>query len=149
MNAIDFLIKEHNKVKAMFADINESPHRDDTKKKLLNNLFDELLRHETMEHKLWYPHFKNDKSLNDTIKHLLQEENASEKLISQFSKVKSQDEWEEKLAKLEQDVIHHAADEEHNLFPEVKKILTESQLNEIGKEMMQFKKDYPAFVAKI
>ena len=56
MNAIDFLIKEHEKVKKMLADIADDSHREETKHKMFASLCDELIRHEVMERTVWYPH---------------------------------------------------------------------------------------------
>jgi hemerythrin superfamily protein len=142
MNAIDFLIKEHNKVRQMLVDISDESHRDETKKKIFNSLCEDLLRHEAMEHKIWYPHFKNDKRLNDTVKHLLTEEKGAEKAIKQFENITTQQAWEEKFSKFKKDVEHHANEEEQKLFPEVKKILSDEELNKIGKEMYAFKNDH-------
>lgn len=140
MNAIDFLIKEHQKVRKMLADINDHSHRDETRRKRFDLLCDELLEHEETEHKKWYPYFKNDERLNRTVKHLVSEENAAEKAIRQFDNVKTQEEWEEKFLKFKRDVEHHAYEEEHDLFPEVRKLLSEEELDKIGKEMYEFKK---------
>lgn len=140
MNAINFLKDEHERVKAILADINDGSHRDSTKKNLFAGLCQDLIRHETMEHKLWYPHFKN--KLSDTVKHLLTEEKSAEKAIKAFNNVKTQNEWDEKFSKFKKDVEHHAHEEEHELFPQVVKILDEEQLEAIGKEMRAFKKEY-------
>src|SRR3984885_12372895 len=99
MNAIDFLIKEHDKVRQALADIYGDSHREETKKKIFDSLCQDLIRHETMEHTIWYPHFKYDKRLNDTVKHLLTEEKSAEKAIEQFNHIKTKQAWEEKFSK--------------------------------------------------
>ncbi len=144
MNAIDFLIKEHNKVRQMLKEISAESHRGEAKKNLFEILCDDLLRHETMEHKVWYPHFKNNSKLSDTVKHLLTEEKSTEKAIAQFDNLKTEAAWEEKFSKFRKDVIHHAAEEERDLFPEVRKLLSEAELEQIGKEMQAFKKEHIA-----
>ncbi|MES2505009.1 MAG: hemerythrin domain-containing protein [Myxococcota bacterium] len=142
MNAIDFLISEHNKVRKTMADISDDSHREETKHKLFEELKADLLRHEEMEQTVWYPHFRNHKDLKDTVKHLLVEENGAEKALKSFDKKMDQDEWEMKFKKLKQDVEHHAKEEEKELFPEVKRILDEDTLEKIGKEMREFKQQY-------
>ncbi|MCL9683641.1 hemerythrin domain-containing protein [Legionella maioricensis] len=142
MNAIDFLIKEHNHVRQALAEIDNPSHQEETKRKMFQTLCQDLIRHETMEHQVWYPHFKNAQRLNPTVKHLLSEEKIAEKIIKQFDHIHAQQEWEQKFSKLKHDVEHHATEEEQKLFPEVKKLLTEDDLEKIGLDMFHFKQDY-------
>ncbi|BCA96003.1 hemerythrin [Legionella antarctica] len=143
MNAIDFLIKEHNDVRHALAKIEENSLHDETKRQMFQSLCQDLIRHETMEHVVWYPHFKNDQRLNPTVRHLLSEEKTAEEIIKQFEHIDAQQEWDRKFSKLKNEVEHHADEEEEKLFPEVKKILTEDDLEKIGLDMFHFKKDYP------
>lgn len=140
MNAIDFLIKEHDKVRKILNDISDNSHHETTKKKMFDDLTKELIRHEKMEHQIWYPHFKN--KLSQTVQHLVKEEQSAEKAIKKMENIDAPDTWETKFAKFKKDVEHHATEEEKDLFPEVRKILDEAQLEKIGKEMYAFKQDY-------
>jgi len=144
MNAIDFLVKEHHRVRKTLTEINNESHREDTRKKMFDALCQDLLLHEEMEHKKWYPHFRDDKRLNQTVKHLLTEEKGAEKAIHQFDNVKSYEEWEQKFLKFKRDVEHHAYEEEHDLFPEVRKLFSEEDLEKIGQELYEFKQEHRA-----
>ncbi len=144
MNAIDFLIKEHEKVRHILAEISDNSHRNQTRMHLFDDLCHDLLRHEEMEHQVWYPHFKNDKRLSDTVQHLVSEENKAEKAIAHFQDIQTQEAWEKQFNKLKHDVEHHAQEEEQNLFPEVRKLLSEEQLEKIGIAMYHFKQKYDA-----
>jgi len=137
MNAIDFLIKEHNRVRKMLRTIsNESQHYE-MQKKQFQALSQDLIRHETMEHEVWYPHFKD--KLPDTVKHLLTEEQHAEKAIKKMKELKTEEEWQQQFLKFKNAVEHHASEEETNLFPEVAKILSEKELEEIGMELFDYK----------
>lgn len=142
MNAITFLIKEHDKVRRGLKEIGNKSHRYTTKKSLLNALCRDLLIHEDMEHKVWYPHFKNNKKLKAEVKHLLSEEKGAENAIKKLKAIKSEEEWEEKFYKFKKDVEHHAHEEEHKLFPNVEEMLDEDQLELIGKDMRKFKRKF-------
>lgn len=142
MNAIDFLIKEHDAVRKTLAEIDSSP-REQTKMRLFNALCQDLLRHETMEHQLWYPHFKNDQRLSATVKHLLGEEKGAEKAIKKLTNLSSYDAWQEQFARFKKDVEHHAAEEENDLFPEVLTLLSPEDLEQIGLDMHHFKVNHP------
>ncbi|KTC99508.1 hemerythrin domain-containing protein [Legionella erythra] len=139
MNAIDFLIKEHNRVRKMLADINDASHREETRRKLFAVLSQDLIRHEKMEHTVWYPHFKD--RLDDTVKHLVSEEKGAERAIRQLDETATAATWEEKFSKFKKDVEHHATEEEQILFPKVKTLLSEDELEKIGQQMFHFKQD--------
>jgi hemerythrin superfamily protein len=142
MNAIDFLIKEHNKVRGLFVDLNENNHREDTKRNIFEAIRDNLIRHEKMEQTIFYPKLKSNKDLHEKIKHLIDEEKDAKKLIMHLDKIKNSPAWEEELIKLQKDVEHHANEEEKELFPHVRKLIDEDELVEIGKEMREFKENY-------
>lgn len=138
MNAIDFLIKEHEKVKNTFSEIADPSHKPETKRKMLHELCGKLLAHETMEETLWYPNFARNDAVKEIVKHLIAEEKEAEKTIHQFEKIVTQEEWEKKFIQFRSDVEHHAAEEEHKLFPKVRQILNENDLESIGKKLREF-----------
>lgn len=142
MNAINFLINEHNKVRKILTDLSHSAHHAAAKNEIFDNLCHELLRHEAMEHKVWYPHFRNNIKLDKTVKHLLTEEKHAEKAIAEFNKIRTQNEWEKKFTEFKKAIEKHANEEEDKLFPNVEKILDEELLERIGEEMQEFKKKY-------
>jgi hemerythrin superfamily protein len=143
MNAIQLLIQEHNKVRTTLKEIVGSSDFD-KKKELFKSLRYDLIRHEKMEQTVWYPHFQNSDKLDDTVKHLIKEEKEAHQEIQDISHTFSDDEWESKFKKFKDDVEHHASEEEDKLFPQVKKILSDEELEKIGKEMMAFEHQYDA-----
>ncbi len=140
MNAIDFLIKEHNKVRTMLDDIADEAHHFETQQKRFALLAQDLIRHEHMEHTVWYPHFKS--KLPEAVQHLAKEEQGAEKEIKKMNELKTPTVWKEHFSKFKKDVEHHAQEEEKELFPEVEKILSEAQLLAIGAEMAAYKKEH-------
>lgn len=138
MNAIQFLLKEHNNVRRQFADI-ESTASFSTRKKMFDALCKELIKHEKMEQQFWYPHFKNDKNMDEKVQHLIAEEKEAASTIKQFEAVSTQEHWEKIFEKFKKNIEHHAFEEEHKLFPKVENILSTEQLEKIGKQMQEFK----------
>jgi hemerythrin superfamily protein len=141
MNAIDFLTNEHAHLRHTLMTISNNSLQEEAKQKIFNSLCRELIRHEEMEHKLWYPCFKN--KLSGSVKHLLTEEKHAEKEIKRFDKISDNHIWEEKFTKFRRELERHAREEEHDLFPEVKKLLSDDDLERIGVEMYQYKKEHP------
>jgi hemerythrin-like domain-containing protein len=140
MNAIDFLCKEHSRVRTMLRDISDASHHFETQRKKFATLADDLIRHETMERTVWYPHFKN--KLPGTVQHLVSEEKHAERAIKQLDELESKEAWRHHFLKFKENVEHHAEEEEDELFPEIKKLLSEQELDEIGEKMYDFKKNY-------
>ena len=114
MDAITFLIKEHDKVRKVLKTISKS-RRYTTKKTRFKVLCRDLIRHESMEQKIWYPHFKKSKKIKSEVKHLLSEEKHAEKEIKKFKIIKTEEEWNEKFSKFKKAVEQHADEEEHEL----------------------------------
>jgi iron-sulfur cluster repair protein YtfE (RIC family) len=137
MNAITFLRKEHEKIRQSLTEISHASQPDMMKKKF-QALSQELMMHETMEQKIWYPRFKSHPNLDETIKHLILEEQHAEKKLKALEASKTDAEWKEKFTKLKQEIEHHAAEEEKKLFPHIEKILGKGELEEIGEEMQEF-----------
>ena len=142
MNAIEFLIKEHDKVKRILNEIEDDSKQFETKRRLFQEVGHALIRHENMEQDLWYPCFKNNNLLDERVKHLLTEEKHAEKAIKELSEVQAPADWEEKFAQFKKNVEHHAQEEEQMLFPAVKKILSEKELEKIGFEMNKYKQSH-------
>lgn len=139
MDAIKFLLKEHQKVRRVLASIKKKPKGQKSKKTMFNNLCKDLIRHETMEETVWYPYLKKNLKLKTTISHLISEENMAEKEIKKINKIKEEDEWNKKFLKFSKAVLHHASEEEKYLFPKVKNALETKELNNLGKKMQVFK----------
>lgn len=138
MDAITYLISQHNKFRKTLKAINKMAN---PKLKLskFNALCKELTAHEKMEQKAWYPHLRKNKDLSDVIKHLMSEEQSAAKAIQKFKKTEYGLIWKLKFIKFKHDVEHHAAEEEQELFPKVRKLLTKSELTTLGTKMKKFK----------
>lgn len=142
MNAIKFLINEHDKVRKLMSEISDNSHKESIKKMMFDQLCHELVRHETMEHTIWYPKFEDiDLEVNKIVNHLITEEKKAEQLMKEFKDIKLLEKWEEKYFEFKNEIEHHANEEEEKLFPKIETFLSFELLNEIGKEMKEFKKE--------
>jgi hemerythrin-like domain-containing protein len=138
MDAIQYLRAEHSKVRKMLAAISKAAN-EKTKIKMFNTMSKDLLRHEQLEEKIWYPVLRKDKEMRDLIKHLVAEEKAAAKTITKLKTSKFGIIWRLKFYKFKHDVDHHAKDEEKELFPMARKYLSKTELNALGAQMRKFK----------
>lgn len=143
MNAIKFLTQEHLKVKTVLEKICDKKHRLEIRKKMFEELCCELIIHEKIEETLpsWYPQLKKIEKLDEIIRHLIKEEKEAEKAMKKFHPSDKKEEFNERFFDFKNDVEHHAAEEEKKLFPEVEKVFSSQELEEIGKEMRKYKKN--------
>lgn len=138
MDAITFLKKEHRTFRKSLTEIQKLSHGP-TKQKKFDALCQDLIRHETMEQKVFYPVLRKYPDLRDIIKHLLGEEKSAAAEIKKFNQASFEFMWDLRYIKFKHDVNHHAKEEESELFPKVKKLLTKEQLDVLGNKLQKFK----------
>lgn len=138
MDAIIYIRSQHTKIRKAFKAIGKTASLN-SKKTKLNALCKELVKHETMEQKAWYPVLRKNKTLANVIKHLVAEEKSAAKTIKSFKKSHFDLIWKLKYMKFKRDVEHHARDEEKKLFPKVRKIIPKKELMLLGTKLQKFK----------
>lgn len=137
-DAIDFLRSEHNNIRVMFRDIYPAQQPSAVRKRKFKNLVRFLTVHEHMEQRAWYPFLPVSKSL---IQHFMHDEAlAAAELRSFRSTPFESTEWWTKFDRLHRDVLHHASDEERNLFPAVARALSKPKLVKLKEQMQQYKR---------
>jgi hemerythrin superfamily protein len=138
MDAITYLRKEHSKFRKTLASIDKTT-QDTLKLKKFKIFCEDLVKHETMEQKKWYPVLRKKEKLRDVIKHLISEEKSAAQTIKKFNKKEVNLLWKIKFKKFKMDVDHHAKEEEQELFPKVRQLLNKKELNILGIKMKKFK----------
>lgn len=142
MDAIQYLRHEHANFRQQLAAIGKTA--DNTlKKKKFNAFCKQLVRHETMEQKIWYPVLRKDPELRNIIQHLIDEEKSAASAIKKFKNNSFEFIWNLRFYKFRHDVNHHAREEEQALFPLVRKKISKTVLNTLGVKMRKFKKSKP------
>ena len=141
MDAITLLRKEHSNVRKSLSEIQKLSHGP-IKQQKFDALCQDLIRHETMEQKVWYPALRKYPDLRDIIKHLVEEEKGAAAEIKKFNKASFEFIWDLRFIKFKHDVNHHAKTEESELFPKVNELLTKEQLKVLGDKMQKFKDSY-------
>jgi hemerythrin superfamily protein len=138
MDAINYLRKEHSKFRKLLKEIGKIDNEDRKQRKFATFCLD-LLQHEKMEQKVWYPTLRKDKDMKAVITHLLKEEKSAAQVIKELKKMELGLLWKLRFYKFSKDVDHHAKEEEKELFPLVRKRLSKPELNLLGTKMRKFK----------
>lgn len=137
MDAIELLKKDHKTVNDLFKsyhDEKDTNHKQET----ANKIFLELNIHAQAEEEIFYPAVQNSKikeEMKKLVTHAFEEHHVVKVLIAELQELEAGDEvFDAKLKVLQENVEHHVKEEESNLFPEVKKVLSQ-ELEELGNKI--------------
>lgn len=141
MNALKLLKDDHNKVRALFGQV-EASNTDKEKKELFKKIKQELEVHTHIEETIFYPAVIKKAEFEDLVKEGIQEHHQVDILIREITNLADDsDVFEPKLKVLMENVLHHAQEEEGEMFPKVKEKFSESELEDLGEKLEKEKKD--------
>ena len=134
MNAIELLESQHHEVDELFEQISETED-DEEVEQLFVQLADKLAIHAKIEEVHFYPAVKAA-STEDILKESLEEHLAAKRTIADLLDMDPSDEMFDAKVKVLQEMIeHHVEEEESELFPKVRKLLSADQLTALAQEM--------------
>ncbi len=134
MNALELLKQQHQEVKSLFARIDETDDPEE-KDELAQELSDNLAAHATIEEKLFYP-AAYDSSTKELLSEAVEEHLAAKRILADLLDLTSKDEsFDAKLKVLQEEIEHHVHEEEHELFPKVRKAMAPEELEALGERL--------------
>src|SRR5438309_12045607 len=132
MDAIELLKQDHKKVEKIFSEMEKSEAR----QKLFPELDRELSIHAEIEEKIFYPAAKGAEPTRDLVLESIEEHKQIKMVLADLGQTDMRTaEWTAGLKVLKEDVMHHVGEEENDLFPKVKKILSKEALEDLGTRM--------------
>jgi hemerythrin superfamily protein len=136
MDAIQLLKDDHKKVEKIFSDMEGKENR----QRLFPDLDRELSVHAEIEEKVFYPATKEAEPTRDLVLESIEEHKQIKMVLADLEQTdKTTEEWGAALKVLKEDVMHHVGEEESELFPRVKKVLSKQQLEDLGARMEELK----------
>ena len=136
MDAIELLKDDHKKVEKIFTAMESK----DDRQRLFPELDRELSVHAEIEEKIFYPAAKEAEPTRDLVLESIEEHKQIKMVLADLEQTdKTTDEWGAALKVLKEDVMHHVGEEEDELFPKVKKILSKEHLEDLGSRMEKLK----------
>lgn len=146
MDAITLLKKDHQLVRRLLGELESTTSRAAKKRReLLDKIEVNLKAHTTIEEEIFYPAFKDAGKKSDDDKmyfEALEEHRAAGDLV--LPDLLSTDVGSEKFsgrAKVLKELVeHHAGEEEKEMFPRAKKLMSKDELAALG-EQLQARKD--------
>lgn len=141
MNAIELLKADHDKVDRLFQKVKATD--EDEHKELFKKIKAELDVHTHIEEKIFYPRLKQEKELEDITLEGIEEHHQAKMFLRELANLTEDSEkFEPKLKVLMEDITHHVQEEEGEMFPKVEKVINAEELEKLGKEMEEEKKNF-------
>jgi hemerythrin-like domain-containing protein len=145
-NAIALLKKDHDTVRGLLGDLEKSAMRGGPKaQKLVAQIDTELKIHTTIEEEIFYPAFRDAVRSKDDKKmyfEALEEHHVVKLVLPEVDDTgKGGPEFAAKAKVLKELVEHHADEEEKEMFPEARKVLSRAELQDLGDRMQQRKQE--------
>lgn len=137
------LEKEHDEVESIFKKFKSLDEEDITERDaLFNELKDELKRHITFEETNLFPLIKDKQDKKDKIhdKTLegLEEHHVIKVLLEELDSLSSNKEkWTAKLKVLEETIEHHTMEEERDIFPISREVLSKEQIETLTQKLQR------------
>ena len=135
MNAIDLLKQQHREVEKLFKKIDKAGP--DEKEQFFDQLADALAVHAAIEEQHFYPATK-DARTEDLLQEAVEEHLSVKRIIADLLEMEPDDaQFDAKIKVLQEQVDHHVEEEEDELFPEVQKLHSKDELEDLGLLMEQ------------
>jgi hemerythrin-like domain-containing protein len=141
MDAITLLKNDHATVRELLSQLEKSTPRAVKKRTaLVQEIEAELKAHTTIEEEIFYPAFKEAGQKSDDDKmyfEALEEHRAAGDLVlpDLLNTDPASDQFSGRAKVLKELVEHHADEEEKEMFPRAKKLLSKDELKELGERM--------------
>lgn len=143
MNAFALLKADHKKVADILEKLDSTTERGvKTREELFAQLKTELDVHARIEETIFYPALEEAKETRDITLEAFEEHRLVKQLLAELDKMsKDQEEWTAKFTVLKENVEHHVEDEEGEMFPKARKVLSEEEAETLGTRLEEAKKE--------
>lgn len=139
-NAVDLLIEDHDRLKSLFKKLEEVPEEQQSEREqLLAKIEKEVQIHTDLEEEIFYPAFQKATEDHDDEMMVFEAKEEHEVVDMELPRVKRTDsstiQFEARAKVLRELITHHLEEEEKEMFPRAKKLLTDDILEELAQEM--------------
>jgi hemerythrin-like domain-containing protein len=133
--AIDLLMEQHREVEKLFSAFDKASGAED-KEELFETIADKLAIHARIEEQYFYPAVTAKKT-EDMVLEAFIEHISVKRLLADLLETDADDpKFDAQMKVLKEQVEHHVEEEEDQLFPAAKKVLSKEELVAVAQEMM-------------
>ncbi len=143
MDAFEMLVEDHEKVKKLLGELEETTERGvKTREELFAKIKQEMLVHETLEEEILYPALKEHEKTKEVSLEGYEEHHVVNEIMAELEETPVDDErWAAKFAVMKENVEHHIEEEEDEMFKKARQVLDKEQIDALGQRMHQRKKE--------
>ncbi|HVF91712.1 MAG TPA: hemerythrin domain-containing protein [Blastocatellia bacterium] len=142
MNALELLKEDHKKVSDLFAKV-EATENEKQHEQLFERIKSELETHTHIEETILYPALQKHEELKDMVLEAFEEHKQVKTLIREIGALADGSErFDAKLKVMGENVEHHVEEEETEMFPKIRRLFSEVELDQIGRELEAGKKEF-------
>jgi hemerythrin-like domain-containing protein len=139
-DAISLLKADHEALRELLGELEETTSRAASKRRdLLGSIEEQLKIHTKIEEDVFYPAFRDAAQKQDERKlyyEALEEHHVVDMVLPEIKEVDpSSDEFAAKAKVLKDLVEHHAEEEESEMFPKARKLMSRDELMELGERL--------------
>jgi iron-sulfur cluster repair protein YtfE (RIC family) len=149
MNALELLQKDHDEVRRLF-NLFKSISDENEHRKIFETIKTELDTHSHIEEIVFYPAVEDqdEEDLATLVDAAFEEHEEVDMLLEEIDRLnRTRAELRPKMMELMERVEHHASEEENEMFPKVREIITGEELDRLGEELQTEKESYSRAVA--
>jgi hypothetical protein len=142
MNALTLLKDDHDRVKKMLADGEETTERAEVgRKELFAKLKEEMLIHERIEEEIFYPALKQHPKAKDIVLEGFEEHHVVDEIMGELEATDvTDDTWGAKFKVMKENIEHHIEEEEGEMFDKARSVFSADELETLGERMLELKK---------
>ncbi|HYE64529.1 MAG TPA: hemerythrin domain-containing protein [Pyrinomonadaceae bacterium] len=143
MNAFELLKEDHQKVSGIFEKLEPTTERAlKTREELFEQLKNELDVHAYLEEQIFYPAIQEADETREITLEAFEEHRVVKRLLTELEAMPvDQEEWGAKLKVLQENVEHHVEEEEGEMFSSARKVLSREQIEQLGAQMEEAKRE--------
>ena len=141
MDALTLLKEDHDKVKKMLTEGEETTERaEKTRTQLFETLKAEMMIHERIEEEIFYPALKSHPKAKDIVLEAYEEHHVVDEIMGELETTDVTDEtWAAKFKVMKENIEHHIEEEEGEMFKQARQVFEADELEQLGARMMELK----------
>ena len=146
MNAITLLKQDHEDVKKMLSELDDTTERAvKTREQTFTKLKADLEVHEAIEEEIFYPALKEHPKTKEIALEGYEEHHVVDTVMGEMLNLPVSDEtWTAKFTVMKENLEHHIEEEEGEMFKQARQVFDDAELEDLGNRMELRKKELQA-----